>query len=132
MILRKTLQNSSELLEFLNGTVRVAGADGSGTSGSANFDSATSTFVTSGVEAGDTVFISGEGEFTVDSITSETRIVLSGNLSQTLSDTSFKITYGRRVTDYDTEVKVIERDVESGRWNVLYELDPPSFTVASS
>ena len=132
MILRKTFQNSNALLEWLNGTTRVEGADGAGTSGSANFDSAGSTFQTDGVSAGDAVFIDGEGEFTVDSVTSETRIVLSGNLSQTLSGASFRITYGRVITDYDTEVKLLERDVESGRWHALYELDPPSFTVASS
>lgn len=131
MFSKKTFRDSSDLTTWLNGSLRVDGADGAGSSGSPNFDSAGSTFQTDGVVSGDVVFIDGEGEFTVSSVPSETRIVLSANLSQALTGASFKVTYGRVISDYDNEVKYLDMNTETGQWVCLYKLSPPSFVVSS-
>lgn len=130
MFHKKTIKRG-ELLNALNGTTRVEGADGAGSSGSPNFTSAGSTFQTDNVAVGDIVYIDGEGEFVVDSVTDENNLVLDSNLSQTLSGASFRISYGRLINDWDTEVKNCHFDDEQGQYTLVYERTPPSFTVSS-
>tara|TARA_Y100000310_G_scaffold220378_1_gene221897 strand:- start:1865 stop:2245 length:381 start_codon:yes stop_codon:yes gene_type:complete len=126
MLHKKTI-SSDDLIKNLNGTVRAEGAAGGGTSGDATWTDASATFQTDNVAEGDVVYIDGEGEFTVASITSETILELSATLSQDLSSTSWRITYSRLTAWAD--VQHLFRDPKTGRFTVIYESD--DFTVSS-
>jgi hypothetical protein len=127
MLHKKTI-NPANLINSLNGTVRAEGSGGGGSVSDATWTDAAATFTTDGVVAGDVVFIDGEGEFTVSSVTSEIELELSGNLSATLSATSWRITYDRLISDFDTDVKLLSWDWKSRSYLIVYESD--DFTVS--
>lgn len=104
-------------MEFLRGTEVVTGTTGNGSSGSAIFTDASATFQTSGVVAGDTVYIASEGTFLVSSVDSETQITLDSNLSQNLVDVRYRI--ARDPID-SSDIKSMGQDGNNS-WFVIYD-----------
>jgi len=128
MIIKKTI-HSDDLDKKLNGTLRAEGSAGGGSVSDATWVDADATFQTDGVVTGDVVFISGQGEFEVLSVTDETTLELDSNLAATISDTSWRITHSRLVASW-SDVKHFSRDAKTGRYTLIYESD--DFSVASS
>ena len=106
------------------------GSDGAGSTGTAIFSSPTADFVTDAVAAGDHVYIDGEGEFTVLTRDSLTQLTFTSNMAANVVAASFKVTRGRLIDDFDTEVKSLIYDHDRSMYAMVYESDPPSFTVS--
>ena len=119
MLHKKTVKTSN-LISELNGTVRASGSTGNGSSGGPTWTDSSATFETDDVAIGDVVYITGEGEFTVLAIDSETQITLSGNLGDDYADVNYKITYDRLAAWSDI---VHLSKVSPDRWLILYESD---------
>tara|TARA_Y100000034_G_scaffold97518_1_gene119106 strand:- start:884 stop:1267 length:384 start_codon:yes stop_codon:yes gene_type:complete len=127
-MLHKLTIQSSDLLKKLNGVTRAEGAAGGGSSGGTTWTDDDATFESDGVAVGDVIYISGEGEFTVDDVTDETTLELAGGtLSDDLSDTSWRITHSRAAEWSD--VVHLSRDGSSGAWTIVYESN--DFTVSA-
>jgi hypothetical protein len=129
MLFKRTI-TTAQWLQFFVGLLRAEGNDGAGSAGSAVFTSAAADFVTDGVAAGDVVYIDGEGEFEVATRDSANQLTLDGILSQNLVDVSYRVTHSRVISDYDSQVKDIAHDGQNGSWTIIYDVEPPSFTVS--
>ena len=123
MLHKKALQND-QLITNLNGTLRAEGNTGGGTSGDSTWTDAGATYEADEVTAGDVIYIDGEGEFVVDSVTDETNLELDGVLSATLTNTSWRVTHSRLCAWSE----VVHLGREDSRWTVIYESD--DFTVS--
>jgi len=125
MLHKKTL-SSDKLMQNLNGTTRAEGSAGAGSG--TDWADTNATFQTDAVVAGDIVFIDGQSENTVASVTDETNIVLSNALSGSPSGKSWRITHSR-LAAWD-DIKDFTRDPKTGRVTIIYESD--DLTVVTS
>ena len=70
--------------------------------------------MTDGVVAGDVLYISGDTEYTVQTRDSQTQLTLASNLASTVSGVDWKITHSRVVSNYGTQVKLLEYSEKKG------------------
>jgi len=118
MTLSKTVDTARQLAEFLRGTEIARGTAGTG-------DIATTTFVDvtadafANVEAGQTIYIAGEGSFLVASVTDDNDIELAEPLSQTLAGAHWRAC-SNPIALADTRYAGPDSG-QNGKWIVIWD-----------
>jgi hypothetical protein len=133
---------ASEILTTSATQTVAGGEDGVSVAGSATFTSATSDFITDGITGGDTLHIldatiDGIGSpYTVLSVPTSTSIVLTSNLTLSLSGVSFVVnqTAFTTETNIDTEVFAVYAVDGYGVTRELHGLDAtiPDYSISRS
>lgn len=126
MMLSKTVDTARALAEFLRGSAVTRGTDGAGTAVDATFTSATGAFVADGVAAGDVLYLDGEAEAVVASVTSATELEVTGAFAATFSSTHYRICRGK--IDAEDIVYAGPDGGQNGKWIALW--DSPTFSGA--
>ena len=117
MLISRRFKSNTEMVEFLRGVVIVEGTGGTGSTGSSTFtDAATDAF--DGVEAGDTVYVSGIGTFEVSSVTDVNTLELDAPLSDDAAGVHWRVTRGAIAKD---EILNASFEQLSHQWVVVYD-----------
>lgn len=90
MMLAKTLDTPALLAQYLRGTEIARGVAGAGSIADATFVDATPDAFASVVE-GQTIYIDGEGTFTLNSVTDDNTVELSAVLARTISGKHWRV-----------------------------------------
>ena len=124
MIVAKFFSSASELAQHLRGsTVRAESNTGASTGSTTTFLDDNVDFSDSGVIAGDTVYVSGEGTFLVSSVAAGASgaITLDSALSATdQSGLSYRIVETDTIVDPNDILYLGQHTYDNTRWDLLY------------
>ena len=118
MMLSKTVDTAHLLAQFLRGAEIARGSAGSGSSAGTTFTDLTADAFAS-VSVGQTVYIDGEGTFTIATVTDDNNIELSAALSQDLVDAHWRVCKNA-IAKEDT-IYVGPDSSENSKWNVIWD-----------
>jgi hypothetical protein len=103
------------LARYVRGTEIAYGTVGSGSSGDATF---TSVGGFTAVVAGQTIYIDGEGQFLIDTVTDANNIELDGVLSQNLAGAHWRVCSDPIAK---ADIVTITPDNSNNKWVLLWD-----------